>query len=216
MGLDTPVQLDQRLQLSRVERAELLGLETTLEGSTCETSHDFAEVSRELVPQTVVDVQLALTGRSEVRLIDEERLMDESLVMLLHSELPWRVRVPDLRWLSTCGGRTRIGGESGRGDVELAPEVLDLEVEQQIPLTEVIPKELVEEVTKWWLVDDEAKTLGVGLLGVAVVGVHLLCQEMRQWSLAYVRAGAPESLVTSIDERSAAVRLAVELLGESR
>lgn len=109
MGLDTLVQLDQCLQLSCIEGAELLRLETALEGSARETSHDFAEVPRQLVPQTVVDVQLALTGRSEIRLIDVERLMDESLVMLLPGELPWRVRVPTLRWLSSRSGRTRVG-----------------------------------------------------------------------------------------------------------
>ena len=59
--LNALVQPDHGLELRRVERIRLLKLNTALERLARQALDDVAEVSREFVPETVIDVELALT-----------------------------------------------------------------------------------------------------------------------------------------------------------
>lgn len=56
-----PVQFNQRLQLGGIESAGLLQLDTTLEFLAGKASHHFVQVGRELVAQSMVDIQFTLT-----------------------------------------------------------------------------------------------------------------------------------------------------------
>ena len=130
MRLDALVQANHGLKLRRVERVRLLELDTTLEGLPRQALDDIAEVTRQLVAETVINVEFALTGRCQVRVVDDEGLLDKGFVVLLHRQLTRRS-------LPTTG--CRVGRDRTGGRAERLLEVLDVEVERQIILAEVAP-----------------------------------------------------------------------------
>ena len=89
--LDSLVQPDHGLELRRVERVRLLKLNTALDRLARQALDDVAEVSREFVPETVIDVELALTRGREVGVVNHERGVDERLVVALHRRLAGRI-----------------------------------------------------------------------------------------------------------------------------
>ena len=84
MCLDALVQPNHGLQLRCIERVRLLHLHTTLELLARQIGDDIAEIARELVPQTVVDVQLALAGRSKIGVVDDKGHLDKRFVVSFH------------------------------------------------------------------------------------------------------------------------------------
>lgn len=88
VGLDPLVQLNQRLQLGRVEGARCIHLNTSLESLASKTGHHLVQVGREFVAQSMVDVQLALTRGRKVCVVDLESDLNQSFVVALHRLLP--------------------------------------------------------------------------------------------------------------------------------
>lgn len=138
MGLDPLIQLDQGLQLGCVEGTSLLELDTPLERLASKTCHHIVQVCGELVAQTMVDVQFALTRRRKVGVVDLECDLNQCFVVTFHGRLARGLRA----------GTGGTGGLGARSDAEFLLEILDLEPKRQVLFAEVFAQELAETTTE--------------------------------------------------------------------
>lgn len=160
MCLDPLIQANHGQQLRCVEGAGLLHLHTTLERLASETRDNVAQVGRQFVPEPMINIQLIQTGWRKVHVVDFERRLNECLVMSLHGQLS-RCSLPS----TGTDSLLQLGCRDSTGrDVELSPEVLNIQVERQILLAEIATQEFPEELAQLGLFHNVAKTISVALL----------------------------------------------------
>jgi hypothetical protein len=128
-----------------------------LEDLPSHTRHNVLQILRQLISEPVVDVQLALARGRQVLVVDEERRVDQRLVVLLHGRLPGR---------GSARLATRRGGSShgARSDVELALKVFHFKPERQVLLAKVALQELAEQGAERGVIENVLETIGVALL----------------------------------------------------
>jgi len=74
-------------------------------------------------------------------------------VVLLHRLLAWGV--PLTAWWSLWWWPLESSAASGRGNIELAFEVLNLEPERKVLLAKVVPQMVTKEIAQRQIVDDK-------------------------------------------------------------